>query len=59
MTITSTFYRVATQSVVNEGLASRGRPIIQVKAIDYLNTSIEVVVGIRTAGVYVASNLEI
>ena len=58
MAITSTFYRVATQSEVNKGLASRERPIIQVKAKDYLNTSIEVVAGIRLAGVYMASNLE-
>ena len=58
MVITSTFYRVATQSEVKEGLASQERPIIPVKAMDYLNKSIEVVVGIRIAGVYVGSNLE-
>ena len=58
MTITSTFYRVATQSEVNKGLASRERPIISVKATYYIDTPIEVVVGIRIAGVYVASNLE-
>ena len=58
MAITSTFYRVATQSEVNEGLASRGRPIIPVKATDYLNTSIVVVVGIRIAGEYLDYNLE-
>ena len=40
------------------GLASRERPIISVKATNYLITPIEVVVGIRIAGVYVASNLE-
>ena len=58
MSITSTFYRVATQSKVNKGLASRERPIVHVKATDYLNTSIEVVAAIRITGVYEASNLE-
>ena len=58
MATTSTFYGVATKSEVNKGLASQERPIILVKAMDYLNTSIEVVVEIRIAGVYLASNLE-
>ena len=58
MSITSTFYRVATRSEVNKGLASQEKPIILVKATDYINTPTQVVVGIRIAGVYVASNLE-
>ena len=56
--IISIFYRVATKSEVNKGLASQERPVIPVKATDYLYTSIEVVVGIRITGVNVASNLE-
>ena len=58
MSITSTFYRVATRSEVNKGLASQERPIISVKATNYIDTPIEVVVGSRIAGVYVASNLD-
>ena len=49
---------LATRSEVNKGFASPERPIISVKATDYINTHIEVVVAIRIAGVYVASNLE-
>ena len=43
---------------LKKGLASQERPIISVKATDYINTPIEVVAGIKTAGVYIASNIE-
>ena len=58
MSITSPFYRVTTRREVNKGLASQERPIISVKATDHINTPLVVVVGIRIADVYVASNLE-
>ena len=58
MSITSTFYRVATRSEVNKGLGSQERPIISVEAKDYINTPIEVVVGIRITGVFVSSAME-
>ena len=52
MSITSTFYMVATRSKVNKGLATQKRPIILVEAKDYIDTPIEVVTGIRKAGVF-------
>ena len=56
--ITSNFYRLATRSEINKGLSSQEKPIISVPATDYINTPIEVVAGIRIAGIYVVSNIE-
>ena len=53
MTIQTPFSRVATQSEVDKGLASKEKPIISMLATDYINTPIEVIAGIRIAGVFV------
>ena len=58
MSVTSNIYRVANKGEIKNGLASQTKPIISVEATDYINTPIEVVAGIRIAGVYVGSNLE-
>ena len=56
--IPSTFYRVATHSEVKKGLSSQAKPIISMPATDYLNTPIEVIAGIKIAGVYIGSNAD-
>ena len=58
LSVTSSFYRVATKKEVKNGLASQAKPNISVATTDYLNTPIEVVAGIEIAGVYVGSNIE-
>ena len=58
MSVTSTFHRVATKAEIMKGLARQERPIISVEATNYVGVPIAVAVGIKIAGVYVASNLE-
>ena len=58
MTIQTPFFRVATQSEVDKSLASKEKPIISVPATDYINTPIEVIAGIRIAGVFVNTTIE-
>ena len=58
MSIKSTFKRVAAESKIKKDLASKEKPIISVPATDYLNKPIEVIAGIRIAGVFVSASIE-
>ena len=58
MTIQTPFSSVATQSEVDNGLASKEKPIISVLATDYINTPMEVIASIRIAGVFVKAIIE-
>ena len=58
MSIQTPFFRIAAQSEVNKGLASQEKPIISVPVTDYINTPVEVVAGIRIAGVFVNASIE-
>ena len=58
MKIQTPFSRVATQSEVDKGLASKENLIISVPATDYINTPIEVTAGIRIANVFVNATIE-
>ena len=58
MTIQTPFFRVATQSEVDKGLASKEKRIISVSTTDYINTPIEVIAAIRIAGVFVNTTIE-